>query len=526
MSQIVYRANLSAKSFPLLTDFQGRTIIVAGNDNTFNRSLTSPEDTDKDVGVPVAYYMHNVIPAPYGFSSVGYESIIPALIPTSSSFKVAKLLRSDVIAITNGPRFYFSPQPSGTHYTYVLGGTKWLPISNSVPYTATAQLTYATLQGISYIFIPGSGCYKWNSVLNTLVPVTLTGLLVSGISGISTYQGYLIAYDTDTIFWSSVLDIDPTTNSIDFVPSLATGAGSISPEGAKGPITVVLPATFGLAIYTTSNIVSAVYSGNSRYPFNFKEVVSSGGCSSGDLVTYDANTGNQYAYTTSGFQVVTATATQTVFPELTDFLAGADFEDFNETTLTLSRTSLTAPMVKKIVSVADRYLIISYGITSLTHAIVYDMTQKRYGKLKVDHVDCFEYEYLDPALADAPRKSIAFLKSDGSATVVNTSITYAASKGVILLGKFQYARSRLIQLDKVEFQAVHTGQAAYCYDYVSISGGTTESYTRVPGYDATKDNETQRIFNFKTVGTNHSILIIGGFFLASLVLTFHILGKR
>ena len=526
MSQIIYRANLSAKSFPFLTDFQGRTIIVAGNDNTFNRSLTSESDVDKDVGVPVAYYMHNVIPAPYGFSSVGYEQIIPAFIPASTSFTSAKLLRSNTLVSGNGPRFYFSPNPAGVHYTYILGGTKWLPISNSVPYVASGQITYATLQGISYIFFPGVGCYKWNSTLNTLVSVTLTSLVSTSISGISTYQGYLIAYDTDTIYWSSVLDIDPTLNAIDFTPSLTTGAGSISPEGAKGPLTIVLPATFGLAIYTTSNVVSAVYSGNSRYPFNFKEVVSSGGCSSGDLVTYDANTGNQYAYPTSGFQVVTATATQTVFPEMTDFLAGAEFEDFDEATLSLIQSSLTSPMKKKIVSVADRYLIISYGISSLTHAIVYDMTQKRYGKLKVNHVDCFEYEYLDPALADAPRKSIAFLKVDGSVQIVNTSITFAKSKGVIILGKFQYARSRLLALDAVEFQAVHSGQSAMCYDFTSLSGGTAESYVMNQGWDSTKNNENQRIFNFRTIGVNHSLLIYGGFFLSSLVLTFHTLGSR
>jgi hypothetical protein len=389
-----------------------------------------------------------------------------------------------------------------------------------------SQITYATLQGISYIFFPGVGCYKWSSTLNTLIAVTLTGLTPTAISGISTYQGYLIAYDTDTIYWSSVLDIDPAVNAIDFVPSLTTGAGSISPEGAKGPLTIVLPATFGLAIYTTSNVVSAVYSGNSRYPFNFKEVVSSGGCSSGDLVTYDANTGNQYAYTTSGFQIVTATATQTVFPEMTDFLAGAEFEDFDEVTLSLVQSSLTAPMKKKITSIADRYLIISYGVSSLTHAIVYDMTQKRYGKLKVAHVDCFEYEYLDPALADAPRKSIAFLKVDGSVQIVNTSITYAASSGVIILGKFQYARSRLLALDTAEFQAVHAGQSVMCYDYVSLSGGTAESYVLKQGWDATKNNENQRVFNFRCAGVNHSLLIYGGFFLSSLVLTFHTLGGR
>ena len=486
MSQIVYRGNLSAKAFPFLTDFQGRTVIVPGPDNTFNRSLVSTEDLDRDVGVPILYYCHNVLPAPYGFNSVGYETIIPALSPASSSFTSVKLLRSNMLVSgANGPRFYFSPQISGNHYTYVLGGTSWTKITTSIPYVASTVITYATLQGISYIFFSGIGCYKWDSALNTLIAVTLTALTPANILGITTYQGYLIAYDDSTVYWSSVLDIDPTLNAVDFTPSLISGAGSLSPEGARGPITIVLPATFGIAIYTSSNIVSGVYSGNSRYPFNFKEVVSSGGCPTGDWVTYDANTGNQYAYTTSGFQTVTATATQTIFPELTDFLAGSSFEDFNDVTLQFLEQTLTFPMKKKITSIADRYMVISYGINSLTHAIVYDMTQKRYGKLKVSHVDCFEYEYLDPLLADAPRRSMGFLQPDGSVLLMNPSVQFPSSRGVVLLGKFQYVRSRLMSMEEVVYQTTHTTQASVAYILTSLSGGNLDSTVRTQLTDVT-----------------------------------------
>ena len=524
MSQIVYRGNLSARSFPFLSDFQGRTVIVPGPDNTFNRSLASTVDIDQDVGVPSIYYCHNVLPAPYGFSSVGYEEKIPA---AGTGFQSAKILRSNALSSTaNGPRFFFSPRIDGTHYTYTLGSITWTAILTSVPITASTVVSYATLQGISYIFFSGIGCYKWDSVANTLIPITLTALTAANILGIASYQGYMIAYDDSSVYWSSVLDIDYTTNTVDFTPSLTTGAGQLRPEGARGPITVVMPATFGLAIYTSSNIVSAIYSGNSRYPFNFREVVSSGGCTSADLISYDANTGNQYAYTTSGLQTITATATQTQSPELTDFLAGADFEDFDENTQKFILTVLTAPMKKKLSSVADRYLIFSYGISSLTHCIVYDMTQKRYGKFKVTHVDCFEYEYLDPAQADAPRKSIAFLKGDGSVVIVNPSVTFSGSSGVILLGKFQYVRSRLMSLEGLELQTIHPNQSATAYDLVSTTGGTLESVQKVQGYETSVAGQSQRVYKFHKTGINHSILLVGGFFLASFILTFHINGRR
>lgn len=526
MSQIVYRGNLSAKAFPFLTDFQGRTVIVPGPDNTFNRSLTTNEDLDQDVGVPIAYYMHNVLPASYGFHSVGYEELIPAISPASTEFESIELIRSNKIAGANGPRVYFSQILSGANYTLGIGSAAWVATLTAVAITSTTVVTFATVQGITYIFYSGIGCYKYDSTTNTLIAVTLTGLAAGNLLGITAYQGYLIAYDDSTLYWSSTLDIDYTTNSVDFVPSLSTGAGSLTLEGAKGPITVVVPATFGLAVYTSANIVSAVYSGNSRYPFNFREIIASGGCSSGDLIAYDSNTGNQYAYTTSGIQTLTATATQTVFPELTDFLAGADFEDFDEATLTFSEQTLAVPMKKKIVSVADRYLVFSYGISSLTHAIVYDMAQKRYGKLKITHTDCFEYEYLDPALADSPRKSIAFLLEDGTIKIANLSVTFSGSSGVIVLGKFQYVRSRTITLEEVIFQNVHENQTCLVYDLVSVSGGAIESQSRVQGYNKSVDGDSQQVYRFHKTGMNHSILFVGGFFLSSIQLSFHAGARR
>ena len=527
MSQIVYRGNLSVKAFPLLTDFQGRTVIVPGQDNTFNRSLTSSEDVDKDVGIPIVYYCHNVLPAPYGFNSVGYEQVIPALSNSEIAFNQVKLLRSNPLtSVNNGPRVYFAPRKSGTHYIFSLGSIVWTTVATVVPYNSDTVISYATLQGITYIFFSNLGCYKYDSITNTLTLVTLTGLVAGNILGITTYQGYMIAYDQNSVYWSSVLDVDYTTNSVDFTPSLLTGSGNIRPEGARGPITIILAATFGLSIYTTSNVVSAVYSGNSRYPFNFKEVVSSGGCTSSDLVAYDANTGNQYAYTTSGIQMVTATATQTTFPELTDFLAGQNFEDFDDITLKFTQSTLTLPMKKKVASIADRYLIFSYGVNELTHCLVYDMIQKRFGKLKITHIACFEYEYLDPSQSDAPRRSIAFLAKDGSIKILNPSVTFSNSRGVILLGKFQYVRSRLLSLEGLEIQTVHPNQTAQAYDLMSLTGGTIESQTLYPGYETSVSGQSQRTYRFHKTGVNHSILIVGGFFLSSFVLTFHIHGRR
>lgn len=527
MGQIVYRGNLSAKSIPLVTDFQGRSVIVPGNDDTFNRSLVSSEDQDRDVGKAVAYYAHNVLPAPFGFQSVGYEALIPAAIVTSTLFLSAEFLRSNKTAVgVPGPQYYFSPLNVGQIFVLNVGATNWAVAGTNIPFAPSVNISFATVQGISYIFYAGIGCYKYDTATNTFISVTLVGLTVSAILGIVAFQGYLIAYDNATVYWSSTLDIDYTINTIDFVPSLTTGAGSLTLEGARGPIVFIVSATFGIACYTTSNIVSGVYSGNSRYPFNFREIVSSGGGVSQNLVGYDANTGNQYAYTTSGMQVITATTTSTIFPEITDFIAGQYFEDFDEIALAFSFRSLTLPLKKRLVNIADRYLVLSYGITQLTHAIVYDMTQKRYGKLKITHVDCFEYQYLDPTLSDSPRKSIAFLKADGSITIANPSVAFAASKGVLLLGKFQYARSRRLVMENATLQSVQPSQTLTVYDLTSDDGGTIESVKYVQGYDVSVSGEKQKSYDFHEDAANHSLMLIGGFYLSSFVLAFHIGGRR
>lgn len=53
MGQVVYRANLSAPNFPMLSGNFGRTVIVKGQDQNYIGSslLVSPADADKDVGV-------------------------------------------------------------------------------------------------------------------------------------------------------------------------------------------------------------------------------------------------------------------------------------------------------------------------------------------------------------------------------------------------------------------------------------------------------------------------------------------
>jgi len=502
MAQFVYRANLSAKTFPFLSENWGRSVIMPGPDNTYNFKVASPEDQDKDAGIPQIYYCHNVLPFGQGFQTIGYLPIVSPV--PGKSFTTQFLLRDGA-----DNKAYLGITTSG-EWLINTGGL-WLSKG-----TYGTQVTTAYVSGITYIWVSGVGCYKYDFGTSAFVSVTLTGLTIAGILGIAPSFGYLIAWTKNSVAWSST--IDPT----DFTPSLTTGAGGGGVEGAKGSITFCLPHTLGFMVYTTSNVVVAMYSGNARYPFQFREIVNSGGCASQELISYDANTGNHYAYTTSGMQLISTQAGQTVFPELTDFISGQLFEDFDESTLTFSSAALTAAMAKKLTVVADRYIVLSYGISSLTHALVYDMIQKRWGKLKIPHVDCFEFQLTNPGVFEIPKQSLAFLQADGTIKIASFSLTASSASGCILLGKYQYVRARLLQLDQIDIENVHSSNFSLkVLTALDGKNGVFTTPTAGPGSVG-----LQRSYYTRAIGMNHSILCLGNFNLASLVLTFNVHGKR
>lgn len=514
MAQTTYRANLSAKVFPFISEFFGRTVIVPGQDQNFSRQLVSSEDMDKDRGIPQIYYGHNIMPAAEGIQSVGYVTRID---DNKTGFVDQYTLRD-----TFGNEVFYSPASDGSNYILPFGGTTW-QLVNTISGTVGRAVSVATINGQSYIFFATVGCYMYDSGSNTLIPIALDGLDITAILGITSSAGYLIAWTATSVAWSSTIAHAIPTDPIDFVPSEITGAGGGNIEAAKGKITLCVSHYLGFIVYTSANAVAAVYSGNARFPFNFREIVASGGLANASLVSFDSGTGNHYAYTTSGLQLISVSQTQTVYPEVTDFIAGRYFEDFDESTLLFTHQVLTSPMKKAINVISDRYLVISYGINELTHALVLDLVQKRFGKLKQTHVTCFEWEQLGPEVIETPRSSIGFLKSNGSILTVDFAYAADNSSGVMMLGKYQLARTRLTSLQEVDLENIRVGNTFNLYNCVSYNGKTLEP--AVAGYLA-EFSESYRRYNFHQTGINHSLIFVGGFFCVSLILKFNINGRR
>ena len=505
MGQITYRANLSAKAFPFISDNWGRTVITAGPDNTFNRQVSSAEDTDRDVGIPQIYYCHNVMPFAQGFQSVGYLDVIPAY--GNVNFVSIAILRDNL-----DNKAYLGVDISGNFY--VTSGTTWM-LKLAIPSGAGKLITTAYVSGVTYIYVATIGCYKYDFGLGTFVSVILTSLDPTQVLGIFGAVGYLLAFNIATIAWSST--VDPT----DFTPSLVTGAGNGAVEGARGGIQFVLPHLLGFIVYTKANAVAGLYSGNARFPFNFREIVGSGGVSDAALIANDAGSAAHYAYTTSGLQLINTSSTSTTNPEITDFVSGKLFEDFNSVTDTFSQIVLTSTMKKAINVISERYLVVSYGVTELTHALVYDIIQKRYGKLKVTHVASIEYELTSSGVTEIPKQAIGFLQKDGKITTVDFNV-HSNAAAVMLCGKYQYVRARLLQLDQVFFEDIITPENFSFSVLASLNG--KDNIKSIP--TLLSSGSKQQTYGSRAVGINLSLLFKGQFKIESLVMVFNIHGKR
>lgn len=513
MADIVYRANISTQKIPLLSTDGGRSVVVPQQDQSYVRGVTGTEDAPSAIGIPQLYYIENVFPTDGGYQSVGYSRFI-APDPAIAMIEEAYEVRND---IGNAALIGFAPS-TGNFYAYIIGFSAWQHITQ-IPAAVGKRVSVAHASGTSYLYISNVGCYKYNFLTNALDSVTLRGLTPANIIGLVASSGYLIAISSNAIAWSS------TTDVTDFVPSLKTGAGGGGIESARGELVCGIDAYAGFIIFSTNNAVSAIYSGNPRYPFNFSEITGSGGLVSEEYTAYSSNSAATFAYTTAGLQSLTFKQATTVFPDVTDFLSGELIEQFSYDTNTLTQ-SFAGVMKKKMVMVANRYLIISYGSyfsETYTHAIVLDIVLKQYGKLAIPHRDIIEFTIYNQNQYEVPKKSIGIISDFGELNLVDFTFQTPTHRGVLLFGKYQLIRSRYLQLQRVDADNMYPNSSISAA--VSLDGKTSGEFTA--GYDASLNpSSLSRRYNFRKTGYNASVLIKGTFDLNSLVLTFNPHGAR
>jgi hypothetical protein len=505
MAQRFVSLNLQDTVFPMLSEQQSRTVIVTDSGNVPSKSL--------QIGVT---YCHNVMPTEYGMNSVGYLPTVPAStdLPTGLEFLDTKEVFGDART-----RLYLAWDSEGNVYSLLQGSTTWIQVPATTPVTGGAGFDYnsvttGTVNGVTYVAYSNIAVFTYNEVTNSLDQATLLGLNASEVIGVTSSSGYLIAYTDEALAWSST--ILPT----DFIPSQVTGAGGGNVADIQGDILFCTSNSLGILIYSVANVVAGTYSGNVQYPFKLREVANSKGGISLDLTAHEANSPQQFLFSKAGLQSLTAQAASTLLPEVTDFLAGRRFEDFNEVTKQYEITDLAAgaTMLKKVKYVASRYLVVSYGVTSFTHALVWDTSLQKAGKLRVDHTDVFEYI---GAQSEVSKESMAFLLPTGEVKVLDFSVT-SESTGVLILGKVQYSFTRLVNLLGVEVENVQQASDLETTAQISLDG---KNFTNVEGTLSLEAPEL-REFKFKNIGKNVSLVFIGKFNFVTALVRYALAGRR
>lgn len=473
MSYETFTAILNAAEFPFVSDFFQRPIIIPGYDQP-PRLPKSFTGTFESANPELAqhYYCQNVMPTSEGVQSVGYEQVISAIDPPATDFDQAIVLRD-----ADENNFILVPA-RGQNYIYRADVGDWVSTNPFVGWPADKHIvSRAYVNGRTFVHYERFGLFEYDTTLNQFNNLPFVGLTAANVDVIGSSNNYLIAVEGIVVHWSSLID------PLDMTPSIQTGAGFSIPQDMKGIARAVVPISGGFVIYTTKNAVAALYTNNSRAPFVFREISNAGGVTGPEQVSLEASLGFHYAWTTNGLQKISINSAETLSNAAMDFLAGRIWEEFDTTTLTLTTQRLSEDLKVKISYVSGRYLVISYGKPSAspqlyTHALVYDLGLKRWGKLRVDHTDCMFYPYpnqIGLITETPPKRSVGFLKSSGQMDLLIMDYRERQNDGVLLLGRYQLVRQKMMTFQSLELEGEHQAYPANVYLIISPDGKTNNA---------------------------------------------------
>lgn len=477
MAKQRFRGALAAAQFPLVTVLAGQTVVNQQLDLDVKAPQTVlGQPTPSQFDTPQVLYAENVMPTAEGMQSVGYLQKIAPLAGVID-FDQAITLRDE-----DENNFLFVPA-RGKNYIWDASTGLWMSTDPIVGWTGKL-VTRAYVNGRTFICYEGLGIYEYDATANTFLPQVITGLAAADIRGIGSSSNYLVAFTELEVCWSSLV------NPLDFVPSLTTGAGRSIPQDVKGRITAVLGISGGFIVYTAKNAIAAIYTNNVRAPFTFKEIANAGGILTYEQVTSEQTSGAQYAWTTGGFQKITVQNAEPVAAEVNDFLAGKMWDEFDTNTKLLSTFySDSDEFTVKLSFISSRYVMLSYSTSSDTQVyqwcLGYDTILRRWGKLKIEHVDCFSYPYpnvfgdityedlantpyndlsqttyadLETGVVNDPpsKLTVAFLKANGEVQLALMDYNKEAEQqGVLIFGKFQLVRAAMLSLQELNLFGVY-----------------------------------------------------------------------
>jgi hypothetical protein len=569
MGQVAYRANLSSAIFPMTVAEGGRTVIIPGPDNNFDRRV-DPTGAQKDAGIPQALYLENVLPTISGYQSAGYLSPTAAMrapVVASSIVKVFESWSAPQTATGTPARWqstvickmplYFWGSGEATAGVYgdievaILDGAG---IPTTITYNSNPLFNLfstANVAGVCYLF-HNQKLYTVEHIFDLAVAPKViirdvTGTVTPGAFctnkiAIVGSNNYLVMADVDTIYYSS------TTTPTDFVASLVSGAGQIDPNNTDGAIWYLTDTQLGFYIHSNNNTLLAKYTGNARYPWKFAAVKGGLGIAypSEQLVC---------GYVDSSYTIVFESDKQvklyseydsgTEFVELNNYFKNSVRAELNYATNEFTQTQVRTDFAA-IKIFANRYVLISIDnliganptYAQYTAVLVFDAQTRRVGRLDIahDYVICPDKsintvtDYQDTLIGfvNTRNNTIKYLTFDIYQKTSYTGVTYDAMVAALLLGKFQYVRSRLIKLEQVEFEGSQDSTVISSPNFSVAVLPTLDGKNFKPAVTPALVSNTGGLATYSLHNTaqNHSVLAKGAFSLSTLQLRFTPAGDR
>jgi len=541
-----FKLAINNARFPFLYSRASRTVLQPGLDIAPRTSVAFVGGVESfDYNLVQLIYAENVLPTAEGITSVGFQEGIEPRIPAVTDFDQLITLRDSVER-----NYVFSPARGKN---YVLNATTrlWTSHNSFVWSGARTLVTRAYVNGRTFIFYEGDRLIEWDpvgSVFNTRVLTLPTGYTLANIRGCAGASNYLLLFTDTEILWCSLLDVlnfnDPIGKS-----------GRQTPIDLKGQITCCIPIAGGFIVYTTRNAVASFFTNNADLPFSFREVQDSGGVASYEQITSDTNPAEHYTYGSSGLQQVNLQRATSIHPDCSDFLAGRQIESWNPATKSVDETLVTADLDVKLQYLASRYLIISYGKVAgqFTFALIYDTALRRWGKVKVTHVDVSLmpydivvglylriFELANPIASYTQaindlfsryasiiplRAGFAFLQNTGALQILVSDASASLGSGVAVFGHVQILRSRIVTFQGV----VLDGMYAVPAPAVSILGSLPgNGYARDGVLQPVMTDSKPRQVTFKGRATyeNFDVAIEGRFQLSAGIVETSIHGAK
>jgi hypothetical protein len=534
-----FKATVTAAQFPFSYHQASRSVLQATDD-------IAPRTSVNFVGSPDSYdynliqllLAENVIPIAKGLQTVTFEQQWPAASPVATDFDQLILINNP-----NGTQAQFCPA-RGKNYILTLDTPTWTSHDPFVLGVGLSLVSKAYINGRTLIFYERTKCIEWNTATNSFDTLTLNlpaGFVMSDIRGNCAASNYHILFTAGAVLWSTPLDVLEFDDAVQ-------GSGNQIPVDLHGEITCCVPIPGGFLICSTQNIIAASFTNDASRPFAYREVMNSAGIVSLEQITEDANTGGHFGFGAGGLQQITLQRAESVFPEASDFLVGNEQESWDTTTKSVITTMRAPNLTCKLKMLGNRYLAISYGATEGVYdfVLMYDIALKRWGKLKITHVDCdalplgqfgrflayYEWEgtydadpvitydglYTDTTTVMLLRRDFGFLQADGTVLIMtndNRDGSASADQSVAVFGRIQQRRNNFVTVQLAEMD----GLAPVTAPVLTLLGSTT-------GYDRTsqvtmvlkQQQNNYAEYNARYTVKNADLAIEGSFQLTNLIL--------